>query len=324
MNHFHRLWIVLCASRTTPGASDSRDASGGKPSSTPETPSPSIATRARLPRAWRHRAFVLGSTLLLLIVLMATLAPWISPHDPLQQDLANRYSPPVWDDGGAWDHVFGTDQLGRDYLSRIFYGARVSLVIGIAVALLSAVIGLTLGLLGGYYGGRVDMVVSFLITSRMAMPVILVALAIAVVFGSSVTMLVLTLGCLLWDRYAVVTRATTQQLRVLDYVMVARAQGCSTAWILFREIFPNLLTQVVIIGTLEVAQAVILESALSFLGLGVRPPAFSWGLMISEAKDQILFSPWLITLPGLLLFILVLSINLVGDGLRDILTPDGR
>jgi len=277
-----------------------------------------------LRRSGRHLGLVVGSVVFLAIALMALLAPWIAPYDPYAQSLGNRLVPPIWMDGGTWAHVLGTDHLGRDYLSRIMYGARISLLIGVSAALLSGIIGILLGVSAGYFGGKVDMVVMFIITSRLAMPVILVALAVVALFGSSVQIVIIVLGLLLWDRYAIVMRASTLQIRQMDYVQAARAQGCSVPWLLISEVMPNLLNNLIVIATLEMAHAIILEAALSFLGLGVQPPLPSWGLMVSEGKDYILFDPWIIAIPGAFLFILVLAINLMGDGIRDVTAPDSR
>lgn len=278
----------------------------------------------RLPRWLRHSGLVAGGAILAAVLLMALLAPVLAPHDPYEQNLLARIQPPVWYAGGSWDHPLGTDHLGRDYLSRLLYGARISIFIGLAVAFVSGLIGTTLGVAAGYFGGRVDLVISFLITARLALPVILVALAIVALFGSSLTVVVCVLGLLLWDRFALVMRATTQQLRDADFVLAARVQGASNLQILLQEILPNIATNLTVVATLEIAQAIVLEAALSFLGLGVPPPLPSWGLMLAEGKSFILFDPWLITLPGLLLFALVLAINLVGDGLRDVTAPDSR
>lgn len=277
-----------------------------------------------LRRSGRHLGLVVGTVVFVAIALMALLAPWIAPYDPYAQSLGNRLVPPIWMDGGTWAHVLGTDHLGRDYLSRIMYGARISLLIGVSAALLSGIIGILLGVSAGYFGGKVDMVVMFIITSRLAMPVILVALAVVALFGSSVQIVIIVLGLLLWDRYAIVMRASTLQIRQMDYVQAARAQGCSVPWLLLSEVMPNLLNNLIVIATLEMAHAIILEAALSFLGLGVQPPLPSWGLMVSEGKDYILFDPWIIAIPGAFLFVLVLAINLMGDGIRDVTAPDSR
>ncbi|MCC5978793.1 MAG: ABC transporter permease [Salinarimonas sp.] len=284
-------------------------------------PSPGQRLRKRV---FGHRGVMIGGIILLVMVLMALFAPLIAPHDPYTQSLANRLVPPVWHETGSWTHPLGTDQLGRDYLSRVIYGVRISLFIGISVAFVSAIIGSAMGLAAGYFGGRVDLVVTFLITCRLSMPVILVALAVVALIGSSLTVVVSVLGLLLWDRFAVVMRSATMQVRALDYVASARAAGCSNARIVFSEILPNVMNPLIVVATLEIANAVLLEAALSFLGLGVQPPLPSWGLMISEGKDYLLFDPWLITIPGLMLFVLLLAINLMGDGMRDVTAPENR
>ena len=271
-----------------------------------------------------HTSFAIGAGVMLVIFAVALLAPWLAPHDPFAQDLGRRLIPPVWHDGGSWTHVLGTDQLGRDYLSRLIYGSRISLLIGATAAATSGVIGTTLGVLAGYFGGRVDLVVSFIITTRLALPVILVALAVAAFIGSSMQIVIVVLGLLLWDRFAVVTRSTTMQVRALDYIAAARAIGASTARIIAAEILPNIANALVVVATLEMAQAILLEATLSFLGLGVPPPAPSWGLMVAEGKEYMFFSPWVITIPGVALFTLVLAINLLGDGLRDLTAPENR
>jgi peptide/nickel transport system permease protein len=226
--------------------------------------------------------------------------------------------------GGTWEHPLGTDHLGRDYLSRLLYGARISLLIGFGTALVSGIIGTAMGVAAGYFGGRVDMVVTFLVTVRLAMPVVLVALAVVALVGSSLQVVILVLGLLLWDRFAVVMRASTMQVRAMDYVTAARAVGCPTWWIVAREIMPNIMNNLIVVATLEMAHAILLEAALSFLGLGVQPPTPSWGLMVSEGRDMLLFDPWLITIPGVALFVLVLAINLLGDGVRDLSAPENR
>ncbi|HYC37212.1 MAG TPA: ABC transporter permease [Usitatibacter sp.] len=275
-------------------------------------------------RAWRHVGFLLGSGLLLAMLLVAIFAPLLAPYDPYAQDLTKRMVPPVWHATGSWEHILGTDPFGRDYLSRLLYGARISLLIGAAVAVISGLIGTTLGVVAGYFGGRVDFVVSFLITVRLALPVILVALAAVALLGGSLLVVIVVLGFLRWDRFAVVMRATTQQIASLDYVVAAKASGASTARILWSEVLPNIMNNLAVVATVEASAAILLEAALSFLGLGVQPPLPSWGLMISEAKPYLFFSPWLITLPGSLIVALVLAINLMGDGLRDITAPEGR
>lgn len=277
---------------------------------------------------WRdmlnNKALVFGCGLLIFIVACALLAPWISPHDPYVQDLTNRTVPPFWYEQGTWAHPLGTDQLGRDYLSRLIYGARISLLIGISVAIISGLIGTTMGMLAGYFGGKIDMLVSFFVTTRLSMPVILVALATVALVGSSLWIVIMVLGLLKWDRFAVVMRSATQQVRSMEYVSAAQSAGASTLRIMLTEVLPNVMPHLIVIATLEAASAILLEAALSFLGLGVQPPLPSWGLMISEAKSYMFFSFWLIAIPGTALAVLIFAINLAGDGLHQVLTPGER
>jgi peptide/nickel transport system permease protein len=297
----------------------------GRPEAlTPEAilaPTPAALLRKRI---FGHGGFVIGASVLTFIVLMALLAPLISPHDPYDQDLSRRLIPPIWYEKGVWAHPLGTDQLGRDYLSRLIYGSRIALLIGVSVMLLSGLIGTTLGVIAGYFGGKVDLFINYLVTTRLSLPVILVALAVVALVGSSLWLVILVLGLLKWDRFAVVMRSATMQTRNLDYVTVAKAIGCSTPRIVLSEIMPNILGNLVVVATLEMASAILLEASLSFLGLGVQPPLPSWGLMIAEAKQYMFFSAWLINIPGLALLVLVLAINLLGDGVRDIAAPEQR
>lgn len=274
-------------------------------------------------RALHHRGFLIGGGLLLLIIFVAIFSPILSPHDPYVQDLTKRFLRPALM-GGTWEHPLGTDHLGRDYLSRLLYGAQISLTIGLVSALISGFIGTTLGIAAGYFGGRVDMVIMFIITVRLSMPVVLVALAVVALFGGSLIVVISVLGLLLWDQFAMVMRSSTQQIRSLDYVTSAQALGCSTTRIILTEIMPNVINNLIVVITLEMAHAIILEAALSFLGLGVQPPLPSWGLMISEGKDMLFFEPYLITIPGIALFILIFAINMLGDGLRDVTAPENR
>jgi peptide/nickel transport system permease protein len=275
-------------------------------------------------RIMAHRGLLIGAGLLAFIVLVALFAPLIAPHDPYAQDLSRRMIPPIWYEKGNWSHLFGTDNLGRDYLSRVLYGAQISLLIGAAVMVISGLIGTALGLAAGFFGGRVDMIVTFIITVRLALPLILVALAVVATVGGSLWVVILVLGLLKWDRFAVVMRAATQQVRVLDYVAAAEAAGASTLRVIVGEVLPNVLPQLVVVATVEAASAILLEATLSFLGLGVQPPLPSWGLMIAEAKTYMFFSFWLIAIPGTALAILVFAVNMVGDGIRDVSAPGGR
>jgi len=261
--------------------------------------------------AMKFGGLIVGS-----IILIAILAPVIAPHDPYDQELSARLLPPAWHAKGTWAHPLGTDQLGRDYMSRLIYGSRISILIGISIVAISATIGTTLGGLAGYFKGRVDLFITFLITVRLSMPASLVALAVVSLVGNSLRSVILVLGFLLWDRFAVVTRTVVMHASTLEYVAAAQCLGCSTVRILVREILPNIASSLVVVATLEIAHAVLLEASLSFLGLGVQPPTPSWGLMMAEGKDQIFFSSWLIVFPGAALFLLMVGVNVLGDSLR--------
>ena len=284
-------------------------------------PSPTVVMRRR---AASHVGFQLGGAVVLFTILVAVFAPYLTSYDPYGQDLTRRLIPPVWAEKGSWEHVFGTDGLGRDYLTRLMYGARISLIVGFGAALMSGLIGSTLGLIGGYFGGKVDAVVMYLINVKLALPGVLVALSLISVFGGSVLIVVLVLGFLFWDRFAVVTRAVTQQVRANDYVTAAEAVGASRFRIIAGEILPNVLNHIIVIASLEMAVAILVEAALSFLGLGIRPPTPSWGLMVSEGRNFMFFQPYLVAIPGAAIFVLVICINMLGDGIRDITAPEGR
>lgn len=271
-----------------------------------------------------HRGLQFGGTVLGLMLLTALFAPLLAPHDPYLQDLSKRLMLPVWGEGGSWEHILGTDHLGRDYLSRLIYGARVSLTIGFGAAGLSCLIGVLIGLAAGYLGGKVDRVASFLLTSQLSLPSLLLAMSVVFFVGASIWSVVVVLGCLHWTYYMVVVRTMTRQYKALEYVDAARSIGSSKRQILIYEILPNLLNQIIVIFSLVMAIVIIIEAALSFLGVGVQPPTASWGLMIAEGKAFMLFKPYLVTIPGAVLFVLVLAINLLGDGIRDVTAPEQR
>lgn len=275
-------------------------------------------------KAKTHRGFQFGAFVVVTMALIAIFAPLIAPYSPYDQDLVNRLLPPVWQEGGSWTHIFGTDQLGRDYLSRLIYGARISMGVGFGAATLGCIIGVTIGLAAGYLGGRVDKAASFLLTCQLALPSLLLAMALVFFVGSSVTTLIVVLGFLHWSYYMVVTRTLTRQIRSLEYVAAARTIGSTDRQILFYEILPNLFNQIIVVFSLEMAVVIIHEASLSFLGVGVQPPSASWGLMIAEGKTMMFFKPYLVVIPGAALFLLVLSVNLLGDGIRDITSPESR
>lgn len=286
-----------------------------------EAPSPRMVMRRR---ALTHVGFLFGAGVILATVFVAIFAPLLTPYDPYAQDLTQRLIPPVWAAKGSWAHLFGTDAFGRDYLTRLMYGARISLLVGFGAASIAGFIGTSLGLIGGYFGGRVDAAVMYLVNVKLALPGILVALSLISVFGGSVAVVVTVLGVLFWDRFVVVTRSVTQQIRVNDYVTAAEAVGASRTRIILGEILPNVMNHIIVIASLEMAVAILVEAALSFLGLGIRPPTPSWGLMVAEGRNFMFFQPYLVAVPGIAIFVLVIAINMVGDGIRDITAPEGR
>lgn len=290
-------------------------------SANPLPPSPG---RLSWRRTWRHGSFRAGGAIIAVIVVVALFAPLLTPYDPTLQDLGHRYLVPVWSERGSWTHPLGTDQLGRDYLARLMYGGRISLLIGVVTVLISGLIGTALGVAAGYWRGKVDLAINFIVTIRLTLPVVLVALVVVALIGGSLPVLITVIGLLLWDRFAIVIRSATMQVAGREFITAAQAIGSSTPRILLREILPNITGPLIVVASVEMAHAILLEAALSFLGLGVQPPRFTWGLMIADAKSQLLFRPYLIAAPGLALVLLIFAVNLVGDAIRDATAPEGR
>ena len=274
-----------------------------------------------LRRLRRLRWGVAAAVVLLLIVLSAVLAPLIAPHDPLVVDIRHRLAPPAWMAGGTPDHLLGTDQVGRDLLSRVIYGGRISLIVGVAAVILSASIGILLGLAAGYFGGAIDWTIMTVVNIVLTFPFVLLALAVIAVLGPSLPNMIAVLGVAGWPIYARVIRAETLALREREFVTAGRALGMSHARLIFRQILPNLVSAGVVIATLQVAQVIVLESFLSFLGLGVQPPIPAWGNMLGEGRVYMLNSWWIAAFPGAAIFITTLVINLLGNALRDWLDP---
>jgi len=272
-------------------------------------------------RLWRLKWGMAGATIFLAIVLSAVCAPWIAPHDPVTVDIRHRMGPPAWMEGGTREHVLGTDQIGRDLLSRVIWGGRVSLVVGVSAVLLSSTIGILFGIAAGYFGGRLDWSVMTFINVMLTFPFVLLALAVIAVLGPSLPNMIIVLGVTGWPVYARVVRAETLALREREFVLAARALGGSHRRIVFRQILPNLISPIVVIATLQIAQVIILESFLSFLGLGVQPPTPAWGNMLGEGRVYMLNSWWIAAFPGLAIFVTTLVINLIGNALRDWLDP---
>jgi ABC-type dipeptide/oligopeptide/nickel transport system permease subunit len=286
-----------------------------------ETAAAPDAAGAGWRRLWRLKWGMGGAAIFLAIVLAAVFAPWIAPHDPLTVDIRHRMAPPAWMEGGAREHVLGTDQIGRDLLSRVIWGGRVSLLVGVCAVLLSSTIGVLFGLAAGYFGAEVDWSIMTLINVMLTFPFVLLALAVIAVLGPSVPNMIAVLGATGWPIYARVIRAETFALREREFVTAARGLGMSHARIIFRQILPNLVSPIVVVATLQIAQVIILESFLSFLGLGVQPPTPAWGNMLGEGRVYMLNSWWIAAFPGLAIFVTTLVINLMGNGLRDWLDP---
>nr|GAJ35637.1 dipeptide transport system permease protein dppC [Bradyrhizobium sp. DOA9] len=262
---------------------------------------------------------VIGGALFALAIIVGLLAPWLAHTDPVMDaNLMNAEEPPSW----TW--WFGTDAQGRDIYSRVLYGARVSLTVGIVSQLINSVIGVALGLSAGYFGGWWDDVVNALTNLMLAIPSLIFALAIMAVLGPGLTSLLIALGLTNWSFTCRLARASALSLRSQGYVQAATVLGYGDVRIMITQLLPNMLGPIVVIGTLGMGSAVLSEAALSFLGLGVRPPFPSWGSMLSEAREQITTAPWLSIFPGLAIFLTVLGLNLLGDGLRDILDPQSR
>ncbi len=284
-------------------------------------PAGSVSLPGSLRRLVRLRWGVAASVILLAIVASAIFAPAIAPHDPLAVNISHRLAPPVWMEGGTPQHVLGTDQVGRDLLSRVIYGGRISLVIGVAAVLISTTIGVLLGLAGGYFGGRADWTIMTAVNVLLTFPFVLLALAVIAVLGASLGNMIVVLGVAGWPIYTRVVRAETMAIREREFILAGRALGMSHARIIFRQILPNLVSPIVVIATLQVAQVIVLESFLSFLGLGVQPPTPAWGNMLGEGRVYMLNSWWIAAFPGLAIFLTTLAINLMGNALRDWLDP---
>ena len=274
-----------------------------------------------LRRIWRLKWSVFAAVMMLLIVASAVFAPVVAPHGPLDVNIRHRLAPPAWMEGGTPAHLLGTDQVGRDLLSRVIYGGRVSLLVGVAAVLISASLGVLLGLGAGYFRGRVDWTIMTLVNIMLTFPFVLLALAVIAVLGPSLLNMIFVLGIADWPLYARVIRAETLSLREREFVMAGRALGMSHPRIMFRQILPNLVSIIVVIATLQVARVIILESFLSFLGLGIQPPTPAWGNMLGEGRVYLLNSWWIAAFPGLAIFVTTLAINLMGNGLRDWLDP---
>lgn len=269
----------------------------------------------------RNRSAVVAVGVVLLFVLIAIFAPWIAPHDPHETDLLLRLQPPVWMEGGDWSYVLGCDALGRDLLSRIIYGSRVSIFIGTAVVVLATGIGIVAGLAAGYLRGWVDTVISRLVDILLAFPYLLFAIGLMAMMGPGLQNIILALAYKEWVIPCRLVRGETLALREVEYVEAARAVGASPVYIMGREILPNILSPVIVVSTIRMAHVIILEASLSFLGIGVQPPTASWGSLVADGRSFIMDAWWISTFSGFAILALVLAINVASQGLRDAFDP---
>jgi peptide/nickel transport system permease protein len=276
-------------------------------------------------RLWRKFARnpigVIGGVILLTVFVGAVFAEYFAPHEPNRQRLIARFKPPFWAEGGSMTYPLGTDNVGRDIWSRIIHGSRISLIVGICAVGVSMLIGVTLGLASGFWGGRIDATIMALVDIMLAFPQLILAFAMVAVLGPGIGNIILVLGLTGWERYARVVRAEVLALREREFVQAARAVGVSNLKIVFGHIMPNTFSSVIVMATLQTAQAILAEAALSFLGLGTGRTYPSWGQMISLGRDYLSIAWWLSTFPGLAILLTVLAINLVGDRIRDVLDP---
>jgi len=272
-------------------------------------------------RLVRRRTALFGVCVMAGVITMAATAPWISGFDPVEQNIANRLQPPGWQDPSGARHVLGTDHLGRDLLARVIFGARPALLVGFAAVMISGVLGMVMGLVSGYFGGRLDDLIMRLADVQLAFPFILLAIAVIGVLGPSLGTIIAVIGVSSWVVYARVVRSAVLSLREREFVQAALALGSRDGRVLMRHILPNALTPWLVVATLDMARVIVIESALSFLGLGVQPPTPTWGGMLADGRVYISTAWWLATFPGLAILVTVLGINLFGDGLRDTLDP---
>jgi peptide/nickel transport system permease protein len=277
--------------------------------------------RKILRKLLENKGAVFGLIMVLGVFFCAVLAPVISPHDPIFQDVEKRLIPPIWQAGANPDYPLGTDHLGRDIVSRLIYGARISIVVSTSAVALSALLGTLIGLFSGFYGGKVDSFFMRIADVQLAFPFILLAIAIIAVLGPDLQNIIITMAITGWVIYARVVRAEVLSLREKEFITSVRALGGSNGRIIFKHLFPNVVPPIIVIVTLEMARMIIMEAALSFLGLGIQPPTPTWGGMLADGRVYLITSWWLATFPGLVIMLVVLGINLLGNWLRDMLDP---
>ena len=276
-------------------------------------------------RMLRHDTLALFGLMLVALWLgLALLGPAIMQSDPNKQNLSETLLPPAWQEGSVASHPLGTDHLGRDILTRIVYGARTSLVIGVAAVLLAGIIGSLAGIIAAEYGGWIDETLMRIADIQLAIPFILLGITVLALLGASALNMVLVLVLFGWVIFARVVRSEVLHLREQEFIQAARALGARRRRIVLRHLLPNVMGQVIIVGTLELANVIILEAALSFLGVGIRPPQVSWGAMLADGRDYLTVAWWMATLPGVAITATILGVNLVGDWINDVLDPRRR
>lgn len=305
-----------------------RAGGGQQPGSSPEDHWSPVRERSTWERVrhslWLAKLAIFGIVILVALIFLAVTAPVLSPHDPNEIVLDAKFTPPVWQNEGDWSYPLGTDKLGRDILSRLIYGVRISLVVGFGTVALGGFIGISLGLVSGYYGGWVDDGITLVAEIQLAFPSILLALVIMTVLGPGLRNVILVLSIAGWVIYSRVVRAEVFATKELTYVEAARVIGVSDLKLLYRHILPNVAASATVIASFAVASAIMAEAFLSFLGLGVGPEIPTWGGMLADGRDVIREAWWLATFPGLAIMVTVLGINVVGDWLRDFLDPRMR
>jgi peptide/nickel transport system permease protein len=274
-----------------------------------------------LKRLARRRTAIFGLAVVITVLLGAVFAPWLTPFDPLEQDINQRLKEPGWQTAEGRVHVLGTDHLGRDILARVIFGSRIALAVGVSAVLISGVLGMTIGLVSGYFGGKTDDFFMRLADIQLAFPFILLAIAVIGVLGPSLRNIIIVIGVSSWVVYARVVRGEVLSIREREFVQAAIALGSRDGRILVRHVLPNAFTPWLVVATLDMARVIVIESALSFLGLGVQPPTPTWGGMLADGRVYLSTAWWLATFPGLAILVTVLGINLLGDGLRDTLDP---
>jgi len=267
---------------------------------------------------------IIFGSIIILTVVVAVFADFIAPYSPTEISLADKLLPPSWVEGGSIKHILGTDEIGRDILSRIIFGARYSLAIAFVVIFMGGLLGLVLGIIAGFQGGRIDSIIMRLADGAISFPFFLLALVLAALWGPGFQNIIIALVLTLWARYARIIRGELLSLRERDFIAQAQIIGCSTWTIVIRHILPNILPTILVLQTLHVGWAIVIESVLSFLGAGVPPPMPAWGLMVASGKDYMLEAWWIPLLPGLAITILVLCCNLLGDWMRDYFDPKLR